>query len=1473
MAKKPTEVTNKASVKSSKSKSPPKSKQYSSSKSKGAVLRKEVLNSKEIIDGFKHKVHRVQAEMSKLEKEAEDLRIKGEDKAADSIIRKGKILEGEMSELLEVVKDVPGASQLFGLEETEEIIRLEPSELIEAKNFNSKDFALKASQHIVPPQLTGYGPRNVNLIENDVITPQENIGKLRFKVTNESSQLARNAVFSVKAKSTTDGKEVVLKQGQTDAKGYASVNFTRVPRDAYSELKVEIGAADSQSKYVQALSLSEVALQHQLGSAHIFVIPKDKELDFPEIFTDQVGAEKPGTVEDPDDIDILVSPDSFGLNEEHVDGNCCLRPRTEFASAEYHFRQIVRVTDTDIVFDGKREVDRNKVTGPIPFGDEKESTYSVTGGNLVLGFANLYKQGWYPVGQGLGKLLYSTSLAPCEDINITVIDWQRSERDSRVEQTTSREKLAHELNHDRSIDEVVDAVLTEKQSGSSASGGGGASLDLGIFSIGGGGGKTSSNTSGRRDLHTSTVQDISDTVTQKASAFRSQRSTVVTTSRQRESERINTRNIHNHNKNHVMNLMYSAVVSHYAVKTELVEEKPVVLVPYEIDDDIFDKIPSFDKFVKAPSRPITRFLDRYSRKLRRMVPRKYRRAFNSLSRLLHCSDVYDIEQPFATFSRWRVDLDRSWRKGISLSIETDSGQSVTLEPRGAIGKSGPVDFVSLPVRADDLKELRVSFDPAESAQSIDFGPFSMGGDFLNDLLAQSTKHKLERVEITTRTDRSRFVPTPQSFRLNVGAVNTTLDNENPFVMIPISDVEVNFENYRGREHRDYCRLQELIAHIQSHPMRYMRAIWLREDPDRRAIRFDQYEMNGESLLDNIVNRPVGVLGNYVAFELLEGHRFIQVEPPEFVVSSRVVTMPTRGIFGEVYLSCCNATEKRDVERFIDPEQACAKNAPAITGITPGTRASRGNTTPTPLAAPIVNLQNVPGLPDPTGMTAALNTLSTPDIFRDLSRGAELLQFIDSATKEAFTSTRQHRAAMNAIAGDVVRGLVSAYTGVPIPSSGGKGGSGAKPGTTGIKSTPSGSGGKGANTSAAGSSDPTQAVVSEMVRSTNPAQLRDHLQTIQKAVESGALTQSQGNAASNALVGGANIPAGDDPNAITAVLTRPANRDQLTFGAIAGNKTGQIQMEATVDSMPEGAKVEWSCANPGAVAFSAKNSMVTDVSALIPGKHLIQFKVFDSANNQLGSSMDIPIVIPQFIFVNEDSAQFDNALSNYGLTADKDKVVTAIKATAEQLLSTSNVRMIWQVGAQNETLPAQYSGAGVAADKISVATLKDEDPTDETYGITIPVGGAFGPTVFNESIEIYSGEYDDPVVSILDDAVNQLVSKIASLGSPDARLNSLLIDLVGRLIGETLAHEIIHSMIGKVINPNGTRTNHHSPHIAAGCIMNPGSKRNLKARTGIEITDLPNFPDVGSYTDHGAGIINVMVASVQAQMDDNFPIVI
>jgi len=1103
----------------------------------------ETLESSELktfVDGFAHSVHMAEEELVRMRGEIAKIPGGASSDAGKKLNLKVKATEHILKGLQEKAAEVPFLVKTFGLESAIPIAKkIDISKVTTPTNLNYKDIKIEQPK-LLSKRKTGIGPRENLIFRDGTLKAAPTVGKLRMKFSNGAGKTAPRASYRLMARLGDAEKPVTLRSGRTDSVGYTSLNLSEVKLADVKSMQVVMTRPGLDAEdYMYAIDLE--SMTHAAADIRLteITVPMDIIEALEANAADDDGAGDAGTIEDPDDQDLAASPDSFGLNEVHIDGNCCLRPRTEFPSKEYYFRQTVRLTDVqdvELVFNGDEAFTRNDVTAPIDFGEEGPNTYAVLGGNVILGLSNLYKHAWYPVGRGLGQNLYSVSLLPCEEINLAFIDWTRQERDSRVESRSQSEAMEHDLQHNRVIDEVVDASISEHQSGSSVAGGGGASLDLGFFSIGGGGGGSSSSTSGRRNIHSSTTQSISDSVSQNASSMRHQRATVVTTSYQRESERIKTRTIHNHNMNHVMNVAYYQHVEHYSVKTELVEEKPVLLVPYAVDKAIFGTIPSFDKFKINPALPICKFLDRHSRLLRHMVPWTYRKSFQSLSRLIHCSDVYQIEEPYATFSKWDITLKSSWRKGIELFIKTVSGQMIKLKPQGGSRKSPPRYFRSSPVRHDDIEAIVINFDPTKAAEGMSIrilGQNLTAGPLFDQFVGDMLKFQFDDITVLATTDKSRYVSTPQSYVLDIEIEETqsgnddnhkqTLSASNPSATVHVlTQPPVDFSSYRGREHQDYCRLKELITHIQRDPMRYMRAIWLRENPDRRAIRFDQFELNDTSLLDHIVNKPIGIMGNYVAFELIEGGRLVPLTSPEYVVSSRVVTIPTRGVFGEVYLSCCNATEKRDVERIIDPENRCQNQAPDITGITPGSRASRSDTTPTAFAAPIVNLQTAPGVPDPTGTANALGVLGTPDIFRDLSRGAELISFINNATKEAFTSTRQHRAAMDAITGDVVRGLVSAYTGVPIPASEPKGAS--PSGTTGTGSSgASGSGGKGAEiklpTSAKVNDPSLQTLNTEMVRQASPTRLSDHMQTIQRGVSSGMLTQEQGQTLTNSLMGG------------------------------------------------------------------------------------------------------------------------------------------------------------------------------------------------------------------------------------------------------------------------------------------------------------------------------------------------------------------
>jgi hypothetical protein len=189
-----------------------------------------------------------------------------------------------------------------------------------------------------------------------------------------------------------------------------------------------------------------------------------------------------------------------------------------------------------------------------------------------------------------------------------------------------------------------------------------------------------------------------------------------------------------------------------------------------------------------------------------------------------------------------------------------------------------------------------------------------------------------------------------------------------------------------------CCVNQLVIHLNANKWHYNNAIWMLSDSNELASLLDNYPyQNSTKLLDVIENRPLAVLGNYVAFPIKTPEQFKPHNgDAKELRSIRYAVLPSRGVFAEAQLSHCNCCEERDITRFWDWSQSpCPEKAPEITGVSPGSRAVQSNLQPTNLPNSIVNIVNPPSAPDPTGLAAALNVLGTPNIFRDMSAAQEV----------------------------------------------------------------------------------------------------------------------------------------------------------------------------------------------------------------------------------------------------------------------------------------------------------------------------------------------------------------------------------------------------------------------------------------------------------------------------------------------------
>jgi hypothetical protein len=879
----------------------------------------------------------------------------------------------------------------------------------------------------------------------------------------------------------------------TDQFGYAAVELSYVDATGLSELtlvpllSIAGGALDILRQHVDH--------RRDLGTPHEYVVDTA-------VIADLLNANavlNPPTIDFPDAADLRNSPRSFDQSIAVEGDDCTLSIARNYATRQFLFRQVVRERAPALQMNFvalargiPQDVSRNEMGQALLFDDDEG--YVAFGAHAVLGKLNTYQQAWMPMGHSLGELLYSLALAPCEETRVAIIEWSRQEEASRSETAEQSEQLQHSLLRDRSISEAVDSVLDEVQSGSSSTASGAIGISFPGFSLGGGGGGSESNSEGHREIQASTLHRLADAVVQRASSLRSQRSTVVTQSRQAERDEVRTRVVRNHNVNHALTIEYFEVLKHFRVRTQLLEQADILLVPYEVPVKIWGDLPTFAALSNDPKAPFFVWLDRHASIIRSMVPASFGPHFEALRRFLHCGDVYGRGLPKVTASNWTLELQNAWRRSIHLRVVTTAGEAVALVPV-APSQPGAARFVSPPVDITKISRLLLSFNAQQEIEDTLKSLTSFGLDAAALARVLDKRFVVRSLLLTAHTNPSHALPSPSNHVLFASEDEVTLGSDEDSMSLRVSAPNIDYGDQLTARQQDYCLMKELAAFVREDMMRYVRAVWMNEDPDRRALRFDRVLVGGKPLLDVIQNQPVGLVGNMVAFPLVLNGQRKKKTASVGQVAERFISMPTRGVFAETLLSRCNATELRDVTRRIDPETACNDSAPDITGVSPGSRRAATVLTPSAVPPSLVSIQNAPAAPDPSALENALRTLATPDVFRNMSLGAETVSSVQALALKALESATATRLAAlaNAAAKE------------------GGGSSGSAESSEGADETGSGS-------PSGALSRLATAAATESLRSSNPARVYDHAQVIAAAQDQGLMSEEVGERALQNLFG-------------------------------------------------------------------------------------------------------------------------------------------------------------------------------------------------------------------------------------------------------------------------------------------------------------------------------------------------------------------
>ncbi len=850
-----------------------------------------------------------------------------------------------------------------------------------------------------------------------------------------------------------EGVDVLIGLLASDSAGYVSFDFQalrgRRPK------KVTLSALGHENATVDLMQ------QPRSPSGLEFLLRVDPRL------TKQSALEsRLPSVQNPDVTDWELSPYSFVTRGGTVlgeDGCETLLPSTA-AEREYRYAQVVRVSVPTDSMDDRLDVFLRRAGGagttsaiapldPSEVVDRGEYP-------IELGEVLEYRQTWTPLGHALGSIIYSTALAPCESVNLAVIDWSRRDLATRQDQIVSQEGLYHSQRRDRTIEETIEAALEETQGGWSLLGGVGAAIPSTPVVAGVGGAITRSW--GNRDLTAESMQELHDAVVQQTNVGRTLNSTVVVQATQEESNYLETRTITNHNHCHALTLQFYQVMRHYKVSTEYVRSRRVVLVPHRI---LF-------------------FTTELALRYRAVLEPALRdpalaNCFDAMIRLRLCPNIYTLAQgeegstdsgtdgstsggstpggtasnppPKAEVERYELILESNpaWNDGdtwgaIWVDLRLKNGDRKQLWFKESVNSGGqalkkiafPVDITSsgaVGIDPTDIDLVQVKWSESNPADTWGFTRIRIryaikgGSGLTGTIVDEQGDPELKRfdngVQQTWNKDVVITAPTPAP-----PPTPLPLPEPHQTVVIP-PKVE------------DECCESRLLVHLNANRGYYSRAVWLLLDPTERTMMLQAALSPHPEILATLDTNPLAVSGNFVAFAYnqeptaeereREAQRVAQATPRRAIVS-----VPTRGMFAETHLSHCNACEVRDVSRFWKWDEAPCDAAPTISGITPGPRGQTPSVESTTLPSPVVQVMQTPAAPDPIGLAAALGVLGTPNVFRDMSAMSEVSRLVTGLASGAVTlaeAEQMAKRAQNAMGSTGPAGWGGSFPSAPPPA--------------------------------------------------------------------------------------------------------------------------------------------------------------------------------------------------------------------------------------------------------------------------------------------------------------------------------------------------------------------------------------------------------------------------------------------------------
>src|SRR5690606_25676294 len=177
-------------------------------------------------------------------------------------------------------------------------------------------------------------------------------------------------------------------------------------------------------------------------------------------------------------------------------------------------------------------------------------------------------------------------------------------------------------------------------------------------------------------------------------------------------------------------------------------------------------------------------------------------------------------------------------------------------------------------------------------------------------------------------------------------------------------------------------------------------IWRNMTPERRYMLLDGIiapgKANGRSVASVVENRVIGIAGNCLIMPVAPGFQLDPTIDEDFDLYSQYyveeeepmrVSLPTKGVYAEAVMGKCNSCEVIDDTRFWRWEESPIPDSPTTPILPINTDSRRADVQavqPMDFPNSVLNIQNAPAAPDPSGLASMLTLMGKGDSFRDLT---------------------------------------------------------------------------------------------------------------------------------------------------------------------------------------------------------------------------------------------------------------------------------------------------------------------------------------------------------------------------------------------------------------------------------------------------------------------------------------------------------